>query len=155
MTDIKYYINSNLEVGLVACTKSKRTVPSIPKKLYMASDLFQKRRRYCEIYHHIWYILSAKHHLLEPDGPEIEPYNETLKKARKEIKVKWSEIVFKQLKEMNLLHYNLIIHAGKDYYEYLIPLLKNAGVTFSIPTAHLGIGEQKAWYKEMIEKSQK
>ena len=121
----------------------------------MASDLFQKKRKYCEIYHYKWYILSANHHLLEPDGPEIEPYNETLKEARKEVKVKWSEIIFKQLKEMNLLHYNLIIHTGKDYYEYLIPLLKKAGVTFSIPTAHLGIGEQKAWYKEMIEKSQK
>ena len=141
-----------MEIGLVACTKSKRLIPSIPKELYMASDLFKKKRKYCESYHQKWYILSAKHHLLYPDGPKINPYDDTLKGARKAIKEEWSRKVFNQLKERGLLKHKLVIHAGQDYYKYLIPLLKKAGVDFEIPTAHLGIGKQKAWYKEMTDK---
>ena len=141
-----------MDIGLVACTKSKKLMPSIPKELYMESDLFKKKQKYCEIYHQKWYILSAKYHLLDPDGPKINPYNETLKGARKAIKEEWSRKVFDQLKEVGLLKHKLIIHAGQDYYKYLIPLLKKADVHFEIPTAHLGIGKQKAWYKELIEK---
>ena len=141
-----------MEVGLVACTKSKRLIPSIPKELYMESDLLKKKRKYCESYHQKWYILSAKLHLLEPNGPKINPYDETLKGERKAIKEEWSRKVFDQLKEKGVLKHKLIIHAGQDYYKYLIPLLKKADVDFEIPTAHLGIGKQKAWYKQMIEK---
>ena len=141
-----------MEIGLVACTKSKRSITSIPKELYMESDLFRKKRKYCESYHQKWYILSAKYHLLNPDGPKINPYDETLKGARKAIKEKWSQNVFNQLKEAGLLKYKLIIHAGQDYYKFLIPLLKSADVDYEIPTAHLGIGKQKAWYKEMVDK---
>ncbi len=140
-----------MEIGLVACTKSKKTKPSIPKELYMKSDLFCKKRKYCEKYHQKWYILSAKYCLLDPDHPVINPYDETLKGARKGVKEIWSIKVFNQLKEMGLLNHILIIHAGKDYYEYLIPLLEKVGVNYKIPTAHLGIGQQKSWYKNMIE----
>ncbi len=28
--------------------------------------------------HEEWYILSPKHYVLDPDGPPIEPYDETL-----------------------------------------------------------------------------
>ena len=141
-----------MDIGLVACTKSKKLMSSIPKELYMESDLFKKKRKYCEIYHQKWYILSAKYHLLDPDGPKINAYDETLKGAREAIKEEWSRKVFDQLKEVGLLKHKLIIHAGQDYYKYLIPLLKKADVHFEIPTAHLGIGKQKAWYKELIEK---
>lgn len=141
-----------MEIGLVACTKSKRLIPSIPKDLYLESDLFTKKRKYCESYHQKWYILSAKHHLLDPNGPKIIPYDETLKGAKKAVKEEWCLKVFEQLQRAGLLKHKLIIHTGQDYYKYLIPLLKKADVDFEIPTAHLGIGKQKAWYKEMIEK---
>jgi len=31
-----------MEIGLLACTKSKRLIPSNPKELYMESDLLKK-----------------------------------------------------------------------------------------------------------------
>ncbi|WP_342633192.1 DUF6884 domain-containing protein [Halopiger xanaduensis] len=44
--------------------------------------MFSKSKRYCEQHHDDWYVLSAKHHLLEPDGSPIEPYDEMLTGAR-------------------------------------------------------------------------
>lgn len=70
------------EIGLVSCTKTKLEQTAPPAKLYSPSTLFSNVQQYCKQQHDNWYILSAKHHLLEPDGPPIEPYDETLTGAR-------------------------------------------------------------------------
>jgi len=44
----------------------------------------------------------------------------------------------------------LVIHAGEDYYEELLPLIKDTGVSIEIPIEGLQIGKTKAWYKERI-----
>lgn len=62
-----------MEIGLVSYTKSKREQASRPAELYMESAFFRKAREYVEANHDQWFILSAKHGLLEPDGPPIEP----------------------------------------------------------------------------------
>lgn len=138
-------------IGLISCTKSKKDHPSKPKELYMTSHLFKKARKYCEKYHDGWYILSAKHHLLDPNGPEIEPYDETLNNASTAERREWSKKVFEQLKEEDLLSKKLIIHAGKKYYEFLIPLLEDVDVEYEIPTEGLAIGQSMSWYNEWIE----
>lgn len=66
------------EIGLVSCVKSKQDEPAPPADLY-TSDYFEKMRGYAEKHHDEWYILSAKHDLLEPDGDPIAPYDETLR----------------------------------------------------------------------------
>ena len=71
----------NREIGLVSCVKTKRDEPATPKDLY-TSAYFWKIRTYAETYHDDWWILSAKHHLLGPDGPPIEPYEETVPERR-------------------------------------------------------------------------
>jgi hypothetical protein len=40
----------------------------------------------------------------------------------------------------------LVIHAGKDYYDQLVPLIEDTGVTVELPTEGLGLGETQAWY---------
>lgn len=65
------------EIGLVSCVKSKRDEPAKPRELY-TSAYFEKMRAYAEQEHDEWWILSAKHGLLDPDGSPIDPYNETL-----------------------------------------------------------------------------
>jgi len=137
-------------IGLISCTKSKKDHPSKPKELYMPSHLFKKARRYCENYHDDWYILSAKHHLLNPEGPEIEPYNKTLKNATKGERREWSKKVFKQLKQEGLLSNKLVIHAGKKYYDCLVPLLEENDVEYEIPTEGLALGETMSWYNDWI-----
>lgn len=139
------------KIGLVSCVKTKRDEPAPPKNLY-TSDYFEKMRAYAEQYHDDWWILSAKHGLLAPDGDPIEPYNDTLSGARVAKKRKWAEQVAEELDEQGVLSEDvtLVLHAGKDYYEELLPLIEESNVSVEIPTEGLGIGEKKAWYKERI-----
>ena len=140
------------EIGLVSCTKTKREQAVPPAELYSPSALFSKARQYCEQYHDDWYILSAKHQLLEPDGPPIEPYDETLTGARVARKREWSQAVYEDLEEAGLLESDitLVFHAGKAYYEELLPLLEDHDVTIEIPTEGLLIGERLSWYNQHL-----
>lgn len=139
------------KIGLVSCVKTKRDDPTTPKDPY-TSDYFEKMRSYTEQHHDDWWILSAKHGLLNPNGDAIEPYEETLSGARKAKKREWSSDVAEQLEKEELLSEDitLVLHAGRDYYEELLPLIEHHGVEVEIPTEGLFIGEKKAWYKERI-----
>jgi hypothetical protein len=139
------------EIGLVSCVKTKRDEPATPKSLYISS-YFEKMRAYAEEHHDDWWILSAKHGLLNPDGEPIEPYDETLSGARVAEKREWAKRVAQELDEEGLLseEVTLVIHAGKDYYEELLPLIEDEDVTVEIPTEGLAFGETQAWYKKRI-----
>lgn len=43
-----------------------------------------------------------------------------------------------------------VIHAGRDYYGELVPLLEHGSMNIEIPTGGLGLGEKQAWYKERL-----
>lgn len=139
-----------MQVGLISCTKSKRARSAVPRDLYDASALFRKARAYCERHHDTWYVLSAEHGLLEPDGPEVVPYDETLTDATAEERREWAERVAEQLHEAGLLNENtvLVVHAGKTYYEQLLPIIESEVGDVRIPTKGLAIGETLAWYDD-------
>lgn len=140
------------EIGLVSCVKSKRETPAVPKDLY-TSAYFQKMRSYAEREHDDWWILSAKHGLLDPDGEPIEPYDETLTGASVARRREWARRVFAQLDQAGLLDESthLVLHAGKSYYGELLPLLEESNVDeISIPTEGLQIGKTLAWYNERL-----
>lgn len=141
-----------MEVGLVSCTKSKLDEAALPKDLYTKSAYFRKARAYSEQNHNCWYILSAKHHLLKPDGPKIEPYDETLTDVGKEERRKWAETAVDQLDSENLLRddVTLVIHAGRVYYSELLPLLPQ-NITVRIPTEGHQFGETLSWYNEHLD----
>lgn len=140
------------EIGLVSCTKSKRDRAATPAELYVESAFFRKAREYAETNHDSWYILSAKHHLLDPDGPPIEPYDETLTGATVERKRDWAQTVFEQLRAEGLLvdGNRLVFHAGRDYYDELVPLLDDLAVVIETPTDGLQYGETLAWYNDQL-----
>ncbi|WP_181685974.1 DUF6884 domain-containing protein [Halorhabdus salina] len=137
------------EIGLVSCVKSKRDESTVPKDLY-TSAYFEKMRSYAEQHHDGWYILSAKHGLIEPDGDPIEPYERTLANASIEEKREWADNVFNELDERGVLTdgVRLVIHAGRDYYGELLPRLEDTDVTVEIPTEGMRIGEKLSWYNE-------
>lgn len=97
-------------------------------------------------------ILSAKHHLLRPDGPPIEPYDDTLSGAPIDRKRDWSKTVYDQLQEEGLLGdgNRLVFHAGRDYYDALLPLLDETAVDIETPTDGLRYGETLAWYNDRL-----
>jgi len=140
------------EIGLVSCTKKKREESSSPAELYMESPYFRKMREFCEANHDLWYILSAKYGVLEPYGEPIESYNETLRDSTVEEKREWAKSVFEQLQAKDSLEKDitLFIHAGKDYYGELLPLLEQTDTEVRIPTEGLGLGEKMAWYNDRI-----
>jgi len=141
-----------MDIGLVSCTKSKREQATEPADLYMESAFFRKAREYVEANHDDWYILSAKHHLIDPHGPPIEPYDETLSGAPVARKREWAKTVHNQLREEGLLvaKNRLVFHAGRDYHDELRPLLDDAPIEIEIPTDGLQYGETLAWYNDHL-----
>lgn len=68
-------------------------------------------------------------------------------------KREWALKVYDQLQQRGLLEGEVIfvIHAGRDYYEELLPLLEDhQNVSVEIPTEGLQIGKTKAWYKKRL-----
>src|SRR5580704_1637441 len=63
-------------VGIISCTRRKRSSPLPAERLY-ASELFFGSRRYAQSTFDRWLILSAKHGLVEP-GQIIEPYEQPI-----------------------------------------------------------------------------
>jgi hypothetical protein len=104
---------------LIQCTQSKRSAKAKARTLYDESDLFVAMRDYAEATGEDYYILSAKHGLVDPET-QIEPYDErgiTPKQARaiaEEIATGPSEYVE--------------IIAGKDYTNPLTPELEARGI---------------------------
>ncbi|WP_436909038.1 DUF6884 domain-containing protein [Halosimplex marinum] len=141
-----------MEVGLVSCTKSKQNTAAEPRELYMESAFFRKAREYVETNHDTWYILSAKHGVLEPNGDPIEPYDETLSGAAVDQKRQWADAVFEELHDRGLItdENRLVFHAGRDYYDELLPLLQETAVETTIPTDGLQFGETLSWYNDQL-----
>lgn len=141
-----------MDIGLISCTKSKQDTATQPRSLYEPSALFHKARAYCETYHDNWYILSAKYHLLDPDGPPIPPYDKTLTDTSISEHCAWAEQVGNELQDTGLLapDTTLVIHAGRAYYEELLPVLNEYDVSIEIPTEGLMLGETLSWYNAHI-----
>ena len=116
--------------------------------MYMKSQLFRKAVRYIEEQDYDdWFILSAKYGLISKEK-EIEPYDLTLNNMRAKERKQWAEKVFNDLMKYNPSQIDF--YAGKKYREYIIPLLLEKEVEFSIPLEGLGIGQQLHFYKENI-----
>jgi hypothetical protein len=60
-------------VVLVACTARKAASAQPPRRLY-TSPWFQEAARCAEALG-CWYVISAAHGLLDPNGPPLEPYD--------------------------------------------------------------------------------
>lgn len=103
---------------LIQCTKSKRDEAAKAKYLYDESRYFNAMRDYAEATGEMWFILSAKHGLLDPETV-IEPYNEfgLSEKQAKEI----AEEVAQEADYVELI-------GGKEYSNQLTPELEQRGV---------------------------
>lgn len=134
---------------MISCTKSKKGYPCKASEMYSASDLFKKAYSYAVKNYDFVAILSAKYGLLFPDD-EIEPYELTLNDMSSQQRKEWSEKVFRQMNQKFKLKDfgKVFFHTGKRYRQYLIPKLEQINVRCEVPLGHLGIGKQKAWYKE-------
>jgi len=136
-----------MRIGLVGCVKTKRTTGALARDLY-ASTLFTGRRRFVEESCDRWFVLSARHGLVR-DDEWLEPYDETLNDQSATSKRRWAEKVLAALDALDLdfRTSTFEIHAGNEYRSFgLVDGLRERGATIEVPAAHLGQGEQLAFY---------
>lgn len=132
-----------MKIGLISCTKKKKSYSCEAEELYSKSSLFRYALKYCKKHYDKVYILSAKYGLINLHQ-KIEPYDKTLNTMNKKERKEWAEKTASQLKKKIKKEDILYFHAGKNYREFLIPLLDNQK---KIPLKHLGIGKQLGFYK--------
>jgi len=133
---------------LVGCVKGKRPGSWPARELYQ-STLFAGRRRYAERKRCPWFILSAKYGFVHPDQ-KISWYEATLKSMSAAARREWSEQVLQQIDAaIGKMQDTVVeVHAGKEYRDFgLVDGLKRRGAKVELPVAHLGLGQQLAWYK--------
>ena len=134
---------------LVGCVKRKSARGGSARDVYV-SPLWRYRREYAEQLAVPWFILSAKHGLLDP-GTRIEPYDLALADLSPSERRAWSQDVLDQFKDVtgDLAEKTIEVHAGQLYIEFgLEQGLRQAGAKVYRPLAHIpGIGSQITWYK--------
>jgi hypothetical protein len=134
-------------IGLVGCVKTKRDHAAPARDLYI-SPLFRGRRAYVERTCARWFILSAKHGLVEPDTL-LEPYDVTLDSASPRERRAWSVGVLEALRQRvgELEGLTFEAHAGSSYLDFgLADGLVVAGEKVIRPAHGLGMFEQQAFY---------
>ncbi len=106
-------------VGLVGCSRLKLSRPAPARDLY-ASPLFRLASRYCAATCDSWFILSARHGLVEPERV-LHPYDQTLRGLGRAGRRVWASRVVRRLRHRGLLGagYRFLLHAGRDYAEPL------------------------------------
>lgn len=135
---------------LVSCVKKKLSRRAPAKKLYV-SDWFRKARAIVEATEKPWYILSAKHGLVDPHAV-IEPYEKTLNDMSKNERTDWSRKVMRAL-DPNLAGVDSIaIFAGEKYREFLESELRERGITVHVPMKGLRSGKQLAWLDQQLSR---
>lgn len=134
-------------VYLLGCAKQKRDYKCQAKELYSKSNLFNLSLRYAQtkVTDAEIYILSALHYLI-PLNKEINPYNESLNRMSKKQQDEWGLITVKEIEKLFcIMDTNFVFLAGKNYYNPLIPYLKN----YEIPIPNnYSIGARLKWLKE-------
>ncbi|HPO59114.1 MAG TPA: hypothetical protein PLV53_09745 [Anaerolineaceae bacterium] len=136
-------------IVLVACVSEKNR-RCAAKDLY-TSDWFCKASAYARRSGDAWYILSAKHGLLDPNA-EIDPYNETLNTMPAASRRAWAQRVLRSLEPLLKPGDVVVLLAGTKYREHLIEPLQRRGCRVEVPMAGLRIGEQLSWLKAQIDR---
>jgi hypothetical protein len=133
-------------IVLVSCVKSKRSMPSPAKDLYI-SPLFTHQRRYAEASGRPWFILSAEHGLVAPEE-WLAPYERHLPDTPAAYRTAWGAWVAARLEMLTepLADSIIEVHAGSTYADAVTPPLQARGATLRFPLGGLSMGRRLQWY---------
>lgn len=134
------------DLCLVSCVSVKQSTAAPARNLYV-STWFQKARACVEALGCPWYILSAKHGLLDP-GSTIDPYDETLKAMPVYRRRTWARGVIEDLAPRLAGADTVTLFAGMAYREFLEPELRERGLTLHVPMQGMRIGQQLSWLSD-------
>jgi hypothetical protein len=133
-----------MRVGLVGCVKTKQPRAAPAQELY-TSPLFWGRRTWVERTCDRWFILSAKHGLVEPG--RVLALTDLPRTARRS----WSALIIRALEEAlgEVSGVVMELHAGSAYLDYgLVAGLRERGAVLERPVQGLSFGKQLAFYKQ-------
>ena len=134
------------DIILVSCGAMQLPRPGVAKAHYR-SPLFKKARAYAESKDALWFILSTKYGLLDPES-HIAPYN---KEQPDDGWDQWQQDILAALVRSvgNLSGVVIEVHAGKKYVKYGLEAgLLAAGARVTKPLQGLRHGERLSWYKQ-------
>src|SRR4051794_40246119 len=135
---------------LLGCVKRKLEHGAPAKGLY-CSPLWHGRRRYAESTGHPWFILSARHGLVDPEQ-HLEPYDLALARLPAAERMAWGERVVAQLAERLPLDGAVLeVHAGIEYRTATAGPLQRRGARIICPLEGLKLGPQLAWYRDQAQ----
>lgn len=130
---------------LVSCAASKLDRPAPAADLY-TSPLFRAARSHAEASGHPWFILSARHGLVEP-GTVLEPYDTRLTDLKPDARSAWAGRVARALFHRGFGGWGVFeVHAGDGYARPLRATLGPIAIDILEPLAGLGIGQRLRWY---------
>jgi Family of unknown function (DUF6884) len=138
-------------VALVSCVKSKLRKAAPARELYSRSPWFRTARKIVEASGVRWFILSAKHGLIAPDRVTA-PYDATLKEIGRAGRQVWAGRVLKELLPALEGERRVVVFASREYREFLIAPMRDAGIAVDVPMAHLRQFEQKPWLAEQLRR---
>lgn len=121
----------------------------MPAQHLYLSPLFLKASAYARKYGDFWYVLSAKHGLVDPDEI-LEPYNETLNRMSASERRIWAHRVLDRLAVKLNVGDLVTFLAGQKYREYLIKPIEEMGCCVEIPLQGKRIGEQLSWFNKCM-----
>lgn len=132
-------------VILVSCAATKLDRPAPAADLY-TSPLFRAARSYAEASGHPWFVLSARHGLVEP-GTVLEPYDTKLADLTPGERSAWADRVARALYYKGFGGWGVFeIHAGDAYARPLRVALAPISLNILEPLDGLGIGQRLHWY---------
>ena len=108
-----------MRVTLIQCTNTKRSGTHKARVLYDESNYFCIMREWARSTENPWYILSAKHGLVEP-LQRLTDYNE------RGLSVDQCKEIAETLENTGVTE--VLITAGKDYTDPLTPELERLGI---------------------------
>ena len=132
---------------LLSCSARKTAHPVPAAELYQGT-LFKASLAWAQQQQpDAIYILSAKHHLVEPDRV-LQPYDLTLNDMPIAELRRWSDAVLEQLKSAtDIERERFIILAGDKYRRFLMPHLRNV----ELPLEGMRIGEQVQFLQRQVQ----
>jgi DGQHR domain-containing protein len=135
-------------IGLVGCSRRKGAHVAPARELY-TSPLFRLASRYCAASYDLWFVLSARHGLVDPEQV-LEPYDTVLRGLDRASRDAWACRVVSQLQQRGLFGsgHRFFLHAGADYAGPLAQRLDAEQ-----PLQGLSIGQRLAWYRYALARS--
>jgi len=138
-----------IRVVLLGCVKTKADTPRPAHQLYI-SPLWKARWAYAQrVAPKRTLILSAGFDLVHPDDT-LPPYERTLKGERQRERHAWASRVASSFRLYGFGPPERLVvevHAGTEYRDPFVWLLRGYGMTVEEPLAGIvGVGPQIAWY---------